>query len=282
MKTNEINIRDPYILKYENQYYLYGTRAKSTWGPMDGFDCYVGKDLENWNGPYEIFKKTDDFWANQNYWAPECYYHQGHFYLVTTLGASDRKKAVHLLKSTQPTGPFTYVTQLTPFGQECIDGTIYQKDNRSYLVYSHTFEDSPKGDMCALELADNWESPLGEPFKLFSADEANWANPIPFAKSEFGLDGDIYFSDGPSLFEKDGQLLMLWSSWGTKGYSVGLAQSTSGEMTGPWVQTEEALIENGGHGMLFNDLAGKQQYTYHYPNDFEKERPHFVALDQIL
>jgi len=29
MKSNEINIRDPYILPYDGKYYLYGTRSET-------------------------------------------------------------------------------------------------------------------------------------------------------------------------------------------------------------------------------------------------------------
>ncbi len=52
---------------------------------------------------------------------------------------------------------------------------------------------------------------------LFSAEEALWAKPIPFAKVEFGMEGDVYFTDGPSVYKKkNGQLVILWSSWGRK------------------------------------------------------------------
>ena len=39
MKTNEINIRDPFILLHEDRYTLYGTRSETCWGPAEGFDC---------------------------------------------------------------------------------------------------------------------------------------------------------------------------------------------------------------------------------------------------
>ena len=38
MKTDEINIRDPYILCDNGIYYLYGTRAETCWGKAEGFD----------------------------------------------------------------------------------------------------------------------------------------------------------------------------------------------------------------------------------------------------
>ena len=42
MKSNEINIRDPYILPYEGKYYLYGTRSETAFvGQAYGFDVYT-------------------------------------------------------------------------------------------------------------------------------------------------------------------------------------------------------------------------------------------------
>ena len=95
MKTNEINIRDPFLLLHEGKYYLYGTRSATCWGEADGFDCYVSADRENWDGPFEIFHRPDGFWADRAYWAPECVHHDGAFFLITTLGASDRKKGIY-------------------------------------------------------------------------------------------------------------------------------------------------------------------------------------------
>ena len=79
MKTNEINIRDPYILLHDSKYYLYGTRSESCWGEADGFDCYVSEDRENWDGPFEVFHRPEGFWADRAYWAPECVFHDGAF-----------------------------------------------------------------------------------------------------------------------------------------------------------------------------------------------------------
>ena len=50
MKLTDINIRDPYILRSGDWYYMYGTRAETCWGAAEGFDCFKSKDLENWEG----------------------------------------------------------------------------------------------------------------------------------------------------------------------------------------------------------------------------------------
>ena len=282
MKIEDVNIRDPYILPYRGKYYLYGTRSKTCWGKADGFDCYISEDLKSWNGPIEIFKKTDDFFADESYWAPECYFYKDEFYLVTTLGSSDRKKGVYVLKSTKPEGPFSFYSgPLTPEDWSAIDGTLYFDEEKVYLIFSHSFEDNPNGDMCVVEISRDLKKATGKPEKLFSASEVSWAKPVPFAEKEFGLKGDVYLTDGPCVTKLDnGALLMIWSSWSERGYAVGQAISENGLVFGPWNQSDIPLFsENGGHGMLFKTHNNELKYTLHFPNDLYKERPIFKDIE---
>lgn len=285
MKTNEVNIRDPYVLVHEGNYYMYGTRSATCWGPADGFDCYVSSDLENWEGPIEIFHRSEGFFADREYWAPECIFYKDAFYLITTFGGENRKKGMYVLRSEAPTGPFqVYSERLTPEDWTCIDGTIHFEDGIPYLIFSHSFEDTPDGDMCILKLSADMKKAEGEPALLFSAGEAKWAKPVPFAKAEFGMDGDVYFTDGPWVIDLgDGKLYMTWSSWGNCGYAVGAAVSENGKVNGPWKQMDIPIYpENGGHGMMFRDLNGKMKFVLHFPNDKYQERPIFVdvAIDE--
>ncbi len=282
MKTEEINIRDPYVLLHENRYYLYGTRSATCWSEADGFDCYVSDDRENWEGPIEIFHRPEGFFADRSYWAPECYFYQNAFYFVTTLEGGGRKKGIYVLRSESPTGPFVpYGKELTPQEWTSIDGTLYVEDGIPYLIFSHSFEDSPNGDMCMVELKPDLSAAAGEPVLLFSAGEADWAHPVPFAKAEFGMDGDVYFTDGPCVFRMPGMgLCMTWSSWGTNGYAVGVAVSESGSVKGPWRQIARPIFpENGGHGMVFADKDGQLLFVLHYPNDKFQEKPCFMKLN---
>lgn len=282
MNTTDINIRDPYVLLHDGHYYLYGTRSATCWGPAEGFDCYTSDDLETWDGPFEIFKRSQDFFATESFWAPECYAYKNTFYLVTTLGNPSIKKGIYVLKSDSPKGPFTmYGKRLTPDDWTCIDGTLYFEDDIPYLIFSHSFEDTPDGDMCMLKLSDDLSEAVSEPQKLFSAGEASWAHPVPFAKQEFGMDGDVYFTDGPGIVMlENGKLCMTWSSWGTNGYAVGTAISQSGKLCGPWLQTATPIFpENGGHGMLFKDKNDQRLFALHYPNDRYKEHPCFIKAE---
>lgn len=281
MRLQDINIRDPYILNQEGRYYMYGTRAATCWGKAEGFDCYTSADLTEWEGPYEIFRKPDGFWADQNYWAPECIYYNHQFYLVTTFGTEERK-GVQILVSPSPTGPFEPLTDdvVTPREWTCIDGTIYMEEGDPYLVFSHSFEDNPDGEMCMCKLSKDLKKRESRVYTLFNAKEALWAKPVPFAEKEFGMAGDVYFTDGPSVYQmQNGKLAILWSSWGEKGYAVGAAVSESGKLKGPWKHLDLPVFdENGGHGMIFTTNEGRIKYILHYPNELYCEHPLILSI----
>ena len=286
MKREEINIRDPYVLLHEGNYYLYGTRSESTWGRAEAFDCYVSCDLEEFEGPFEIYHKPEDSPFDACYWAPECYAYMGRFYLLTTLGTLDgsRKKGIYVLQSDSPTGPFEmYSGRITPEDWTSIDGTLYFEDDIPYMVFSHSFEDpgSRNGDFCMMQLTKDLKAQEKhtEIIRLFSAAESPWARPVPFAEEEFGISEACYFSDGPAFMKINDKLHMIYSSWSSKGYALGTALSATGSIKGPWILNEKPLFaENGGHGMLFKGKDGKIYLSLHHPNDLYAERPVFIPM----
>ena len=176
MRLDQINIRDPYILRYDGSYYLYGTRSETCWGEASGFDCYVSPDRENWEGPVEIFRRPEGFFATNSYWAPECYAYRGSFYLLTTFGGDGIKKGIYLLRSDSPEGPFAlFSDRLTPPESACIDGTLYFGEDKVFLIYSRSFEDVPDADICMQELSEDLKKTVSAPKILFKAREASWA-----------------------------------------------------------------------------------------------------------
>ncbi|MFV0465775.1 MAG: glycoside hydrolase family 43 protein [Lachnospiraceae bacterium] len=287
MLLNEINIRDPYMLLHEDVYYLYGTRSATTWGEADGFDAYSSEDLIHWDGPVEIFHKGENFWADRCYWAPECYFYKGSFYLVTTFASETKNMGVQILKSDSPLGPFEIYSDgpITPKEWKCLDGTIYfNKKGKPFMIFGHSFQDDPKGEMYAVELREDLKTTVGEPKLLFYASDAKWAKPIPFAKQEFGIEGDVFFVDGPCLYHtSEGELRMFWSSWGEHGYAVGVAYSDNGDIDGKWNHKDRPFFsENGGHGMIFKNKKMELFYLLHNPNDLYMERPHLIKMDNAM
>ena len=64
------------------------------------------------------------------------------------------------------------------------------------------------------------------------------------------------------------------------GYMVGIAESTSGKLAGPWIHQPEAMFsEGGGHPMLFRTFDGKLMMTLHSPNSGPNQRIHFFEME---
>lgn len=282
MYTYEINIRDPFVLVYNNRYYMYGTRAATCWTAADGFDCYVSNDLSNWEGPVEVFKKPETFWADLNCWAPEVHIYNGAFYMFATFKSSAAHGGTAILKAEHPLGPFMEHScrQITPSEWECIDGTFYiSPAGTPYMVFVHEWVQISDGAICAVELSKDLRQAVSEPFILFHASAGKpWIKPHINPRRP----GNHYVADGPFLYRgNQGRLIMLWSSFGNEGYSEALAYSNNGDITGKWHQEGRLLFEkDGGHGMVFKDLRGNLFLTLHSPNEFLKERPKFIKITE--
>ena len=281
MKTNEINIRDPFVLAENGRYYLYGTRGATCWGPADGFDVYVSEDLEDWRGPVEIFHNDGSFWADRNYWAPECHPWRGAYYLFASFKAEGVHRGTAILRAETPEGPFVPWSEgpVTPRDWECLDGTFHaDADGRPWMVFCHEWVQVGDGQICALPLTDDLRAAAGEPVLLFTASQAPWARPVHHSS---GVDG--FVTDGPFLHRTGaGELLMLWASFSEGGYTEGLARSLTGGVTGPWEQLPPLFEKDGGHGMLFRTREGRLMLTLHSPNKHMEERPVFVDVGDKL
>lgn len=276
MRLNEINIRDPFILPHEGVYYLFGTRAATCWGEADGFDGYRSVDLSEWDGPFEVFHRPADFWADKNYWAPEVHFHNGHFYMFATFNSvALDKKGTMILIADAPLGPYRLHSEgkITPEEWNCLDGTFYlSRDRTPYMVFSHEWTDTGDGEICSIPLTADLRRPAGEPRCLFRASMGKpWVRGIKHRSRP----DPVYVTDGPFLFRGDaGELLMLWSSFGESGYAEALARSDNGDITGNWsINPQPLFADDGGHGMIFDSFDGHRYLILHKPNETPLERP---------
>lgn len=283
MLSSDIQIRDPFIVPVaeEGMYYLYGTTDPDCWttapGSGIGFNAYRSRDLQQWEGPYPVFRPEPGFWADHNFWAPEMHQYQGKCYLCASFKAEGHCRGTQILRSDSgPLGPFVPHSDgpVTPRDWECLDGTLYVDDAGSpWMVFCHEWVQIGDGTMCAMPLTADLARPAGEPQLLFHASAARWAKPI-------GEENTGYVTDGPFLFRtREGRLLILWSTCGWDGYAMGIAHSTTGSILGPWQQEEHALYgKDGGHGMLFRAFSGELYMTLHTPNHTPMERPVFIPV----
>lgn len=293
---SEIYIRDPYILAdpQTKTYYMYRSSSVSDdKGKMlGGVEVFKSKDLKQWEGPVRVFTVPSDNWITGGVWAPEVHAYKGKYYLFATLNSeiSWKKRQEgwpeYLFRGTQifhadsPEGPFLPFNLVphTPIDRMVLDGTLWEEDGVPYMIYCHEWVQVADGTMELVRLAPDLSAPAGNATTLFCASAADWStgsvHPAPLPTS--------YVTDGCFLYRtRTGKLLMIWSSFMNGEYAIGIAESTTGKVLGPWRQQPVPLFnKNGGHGMIFRSFDGKLYITFHGPNSpAGSERAHIYELE---
>ena len=275
VNIKDIYIRDPFIYVEDDVAYLVGTTDESAWGgPAKSFLGYKTKDLINFEGPFVLFEANKDFWADENYWAPELHKVDGKYLLVASFYKQGLTRRSQILISDSPMG--RYIPVKTPFTPEewmSLDATLWKEDGKLYTVFCHEWLQTIDGEMILGELSEDYCSLKGEPIKLFNASDAPWSR----LHHDFASKG--YITDGPFIYQmQNGNLAMLWSSFGAEGYACGVCYSSNG-IKGPWRHQKEPIFKkDGGHAMIFS-FKGKMYISLHCPNaPHMMERPHFYEI----
>lgn len=269
--TADLFIRDPFIVPVpgEKKYYLFGTCRRGGLGP--GFDGHVSADLEHWE-TFSAFDPPTGFWADRDFWAPEVHAYKGRWYMFASFKSPKACRATQILAADTPRGPFQLHSDgpVTPADWECLDGTLFvDSDGTPWIVFCHEWLQVHDGEICAAKLAPDLKRAAEKPVLLFHASDAPW----PTKKKDMVTDGPFLVRAG------NGQLLMLWSSFGEGGYNLGVARSKSGSVTGPWAHDPEPLYRgDGGHAMIFRTFEGQTMLALHAPNGGGKERARFLSI----
>ncbi|NLD63316.1 MAG: family 43 glycosylhydrolase [Bacteroidales bacterium] len=282
---------DPFIFPdtKSRTYYLTGTGGR----------LYKSTDLKMWTGPYSIIDLTGT-WMDGNFVAAaEIHYIGGKYYLAGTwndhsvvIQAVPRRYNVplnqtQLLVSDSPEGPYKPLVDehdfcLGPEDWDIIDGTLYEENDTTYMVFVHEWTQLIDGTMDYMPLSKDLTHRTAEPTTIFRASEASWSKEMnSIGEATFGMKMPGWVTDGPQLFRtKTGKLGMLWSSWGVNRYAQGIAYSESGTIKGPWIQEKEAFKgDNSGHGMLFTTFEGKRLFIIHHAEGNGPRKPQLYEVD---
>jgi arabinan endo-1,5-alpha-L-arabinosidase len=273
--VDSLNIRDPFIVvdQKDKSYYVYANRNPH-------IQVYKSKDLKLWKDLGPAFSAGSDFWGKSDFWAPDVYFYQGKYYMLTTFSAPGKKRGTSILVSEQPFGPFKPLVNhaVTPADMMSLDAMLYVDDHKQpWLIYCHEWVEVENGTVVAQRLSADLQHTISEPEVLFNAKDAPWTGEIS------GLGKTGYVTDGPFPYRmKNGELIMIWSSFNRNNqYAVGIVRSVSGKLSGPWKHDVFPLNDDhGGHAMLFNDLDGKLKMSYHSPNSGAKARVKIVDIQE--
>jgi hypothetical protein len=291
ISRSDLRIRDPYIVVHQGYYLMYAQAANRARSGYTGVEVYVSDDLVSWSDPTPVLILPDS--RVEKVWAPEMHFHDGAWHLLVTLTFSERLpwrrpdalngidwpeprvRGTWHYRSSSPLGPFdpTSGRLLTPANDGALDGTLYHDDTGSWLVYCQEWLQVVDGLMVARRLDRGLAPTADPPITLFRASDAPCAPVEPTA-------GKI--TDGPFMFKcaNSASLFMLWSTNDGSGtYVLLAAESPNGSILGPWSGQHVLLHSNGGHGMIFTDLAGRTCIAVHEPNTGEVERLRLLLLD---
>lgn len=256
-------VRDPCVLYDGEKYYLYGTGLASG----QGYGCVTSDDLKTWSEPFNAYTFPAEIGAKGDFWAPECHYYKGNYYIFATYRGSNDLRGCAIFKAATPAGPFEMITDghLTSSEWNAIDATLYVDENGDpWFVYVKEWVTAPNevGTFEAARLSEDLTHLISEPVELFKSTDPIWA--------------DHTVTDGCWFYkmESTGSLIMLWSNFDKNGYCIGMARSKSGNVLGPWEQITHRLYSksysktyDGGHGSIFKDKNGQLMVSFHAPND---------------
>ena len=297
LKRSQIYIRDPFILPdvQTKTYYMFSSAIKSAYLPeaVNGVVVYKSEDLENWTRPTYVFRTPPDWWASEKHgvWAPEVHRYRGKYYLFATFSNPEKKVAAQnpqakssvrgtaILVADTPDGEYKPLSDnsMTPPEWMALDGTLFVEDGKPQMVFCHEWIQVGDGTMERVALKKDLSGTVGEPETMFRATDAPWVKSIE--GKNWNTSG--YITDGPWFYRtKGGKLLMLWSSFGDTGYSVGVAESSNGKLTGQWTQRPRLFEKDGGHAMVFQTFDGRMILTLHQPNSGDI-RVRFFELAEV-
>jgi len=288
---DSLSMSDPFVFPDEKTktYYLTGSGGR----------FYKSQDLKTWTSTTVSVDLTGTWMAGNFVAAPEIHKINDKYYYAGTYSDHSNliqqvprrynvpRNQTQVFVSDTVEGPYKPLVNerdfcLGPDNWDIIDGTLYEEDGVTYMVFVHEWTQLIDGTMDFMPLSKDLSRRTAEPTTIFRASEAAWSKEMnSIGEATFGLKMPGWVTDGPQLFRtKTGKLGMLWSSWGEHRYAQGVAYSASGSIKGPWVQEKDAFKgDNSGHGMLFRTFEGKLLFIIHHAEANGPRKPQLWDVD---
>ncbi len=255
----EHEIADPYVLKWNGEYYLYTSG--------DPITAYQSTDLIHWSsiGPVLQSSNKPEAWNQADVWAPEVVYRNGKFYMYYTASrksddwrVGEMARRIGVATSVSPRGPFVDSGEpVTPdWG---IDGTVFEDPDggTEYLFYSYLYEPRFPGAGIVADRLTSWKRPEGKPSNITRGNEA-WED-----KDGDPNNGSLrYTNEAPTVTKHHGRYYMIYSggSWDLPTYSLAYATSEAPPEGGlantgwkkfvPPILRSTPLVDAPGHNSL--------------------------------
>ena len=255
--TDEIHLRDPFIIVVGDTYYLTGTLSHDSISDGYGVPLYESKDLRIWRGPSLLVNKSEGYDDYSCFWAPEIHKVEDEYWLFVTLEPKGGKRGTYLFKSKEIAGDYRFCARVTPEDMFSLDGTLWEEKGEKYIVYCYEWVEAQDGHVRAVKLLEDGNGIDISTDRLLFKASAN----VFYPRSNPNK-----ITDGPYIYKDKGQLKMLWSTVGANRAYLLLSATSKGGLFDEWVQDTLLYEEDGGHGMVFETLAGERKIVIHAPN----------------
>ncbi|MBT2757658.1 family 43 glycosylhydrolase [Mesobacillus foraminis] len=238
---------DPFILKDQENYYLYPTKDSAGW-VYEKFHVFKSKDLINWEGPFLALDLNDVTWANTSAWAPGVNKYKGKYYMYFTAEAQ-----IGVAVSDSPTGPFKDLLgrpliHKNEYDCQSIDADLFvDDDNQPYLLWGQ--------GKC-------WIVPLEEDMVTFKSapvllSEQFYRNR---GKNPNLFDNSIY-NEGPHLQKIDETYLLTWSNYDTRDPRYQICFATSKHIYGPYETPDDNRVTRTSESSFGTGHASMTKYN---------------------
>ncbi len=268
---------DPYVLKYEGMYYLYGT------GGSDGIKVYQSENMVNWtsaigatNG-YALHK--NNVWGEHSFWAPEVYYINDKFYMFYS--AEER---ISVAESNSPLGPFTQSQEnKKPFHANIgeIDTHLFIDDDGKMYLYFVRFTNGN----------EIWAAEINE--DLLSIKENTLVHCVGASKglqswerSPLSPQAGFQCNEGPFLLKRNGTYYLTYSANHYQNPNYGVGYATSKSPLGPWTKYEGNPIltktdktQGVGHHSFISLSDNCHYIVYHAHYNMSTANPRKTVID---
>lgn len=257
---------DPYILRHEGMYYMYGTSGE------DGIKVYRSEDKIRWEGPvgvkggYALHK--EDVWGERWFWAPEVYFINEKFYMFFSA-----EEHIHVAVSHSPLGPFTQEEEKPLLSSKAIDNHLFIDDDGKAYIYFVKFDQGLS--VWVTEMNDDLLSMQKESMKECIRPSQPWEK----------REGVV--NEGPFVLKHQGKYYLFYSGNGYTSQDYGVGFAVADNPWGPWqkyahnpiLQSPDTL-RGVGHGAFFRDQEEKLYYVYHSHNSQQAVHPRKVYFNE--
>lgn len=236
---------DPSIVRVNDTFYI----ANSSFEYAPGVPIHKSKDLVNWEfAGHALHSRAQMNIEGQSnsggIFAPTLRYHDGKFYMITTL--TDGKWQL-LVTADSVEGPWSEAVRIDLFG---IDPDIaWDEDGRCYMTYASL----PLGGLGQVEINPETGEALGEPYLVWQGNGGK-------------------FPEGPHMYRIGDYWYILIAEGGTeRGHAVSVARSKN--ISGPFESDPKGIllsnrgtdykIQNTGHADLVEKSDGTWAMVFH-------------------